>query len=84
MLLGMPIVSSDVGGVKNMMTHSEEGFVYQMDAPYMLAHYVNRIFGDDELARSMGAAAHNHAVGTHDRAVNAHRLFEIYEDILEK
>lgn len=84
MLLGMPVVSSDVGGVKNMMTHGEEGFVYQMDAPYMLAHYVNRIFEDDTLAKEMGAAAHRHAVKTHDRTANAYRLFEIYEEILKK
>lgn len=84
MLLGMPVVSSDVGGVKNMMTHGEEGFVYQEDAPYMLAHYVNRIFADDDLAQRLGAAAHVHAAKTHDRTVNGNRLFEIYQDILEK
>lgn len=33
MLLGMPCVSSDVGGVKNLMKHEEEGYVYQADAP---------------------------------------------------
>ena len=40
MLLGVPCVSSDVGGVKNLVKHEEEGYVYQTDAPYMLAYYV--------------------------------------------
>jgi glycosyltransferase involved in cell wall biosynthesis len=36
MILGVPCVSSDVGGVSDMIKHREEGFVYQTDAPYML------------------------------------------------
>lgn len=82
MLLGMPVISSDVGGVKNMLTHEKEGFVYQADAPYMLAHYVNRIFADDELAERLGQAAVVHAARTHDREKNSRRLLEIYEEIL--
>ena len=42
MLLGVPCVSSDVGGVKNLMKHEEEGYVYQTDAPYMLAYYIKK------------------------------------------
>ena len=33
MLLGVPTVSSDVGGVKNMLTHGKEGFIYPADEP---------------------------------------------------
>ena len=42
MLLGIPCISSDVGGVKNLLKHEEEGYVYQTDAPYMLAYYVKK------------------------------------------
>ena len=48
MILGTPVVSSDVGGVKNMLTHNEEGFLYQHDAPYMLAFYVMELFENKE------------------------------------
>ena len=82
MLLGMPVVSSDVGGVKNMMIHGEEGFIYQADAPYMLAYYVNCIFAEDGLAKRLGQAAASHACVTHDREKNGRRLMEIYEKIL--
>ncbi len=33
MILGTPVVSSDVGGVKNMLTHNEKGFCTNMTAP---------------------------------------------------
>ena len=38
MILGVPTVSSDVGGVKNMLTHGQEGFIYPADEPYMLEY----------------------------------------------
>ena len=44
MMLGVPCVSSLVGGVGNMLINGAEGFTYQHDAPYMLAYYVMEIF----------------------------------------
>ena len=35
-MLGTPTVVSDVGGVKNMIDHEKEGYVYQHDASYMI------------------------------------------------
>ena len=37
MLLGCPVVSSNVGGVSDLLYHGKEGFLYQTSAPYMLA-----------------------------------------------
>lgn len=84
MILGVPCVASDVGGVSDMLKHKEEGFVYQADAPYMLAHYVCEIFKDDGLALKFSNHAKAHALQTHDPMSNNRRLNEIYEDILQK
>ncbi|WP_020061484.1 glycosyltransferase family 4 protein [Bacillus sp. 123MFChir2] len=84
MILGVPCVASDVGGVSDMLKHKEEGFVYQTDAPYMLAHYVCEIFKNDELALKFSENARAHALKTHDSIKNTKRLIEIYEDILQK
>ncbi|MEG1442435.1 MAG: glycosyltransferase, partial [Oscillospiraceae bacterium] len=73
MILGVPVVTSDVGGVKNLLTHGEEGFVYQADAPYMLACYVCEIFGNDSLALSFSKNAREHAVETHNRKENLNK-----------
>lgn len=81
MILGVPCVASDVGGVTDLLTHKEEGFVYQADAPYMLAHYVCEVFANDELAGQFSAKAREHALRTHDREVNTHTLISIYNDI---
>lgn len=81
MLLGMPCVSSDVGGVKNLMKHEEEGYVYQADAPYMLAYYVKKVFLDHKHSKQLARAAQNHAKITHNREVNLKCLLDIYRDI---
>lgn len=81
MILGMPVVSSDVGGVKNMLNHGQEGYVYQMDAPYMLAFYVMKIFEDDRMACEMGKSARNHALQTHNAEKNYLELMTIYNKI---
>lgn len=82
MLLGVPCISSDVGGVKNLLKHEEEGYVYQTDAPYMLAYYVKKILGMEEKAVNLVDAARKHASKTHDRTMNLKRLLEIYEEVV--
>lgn len=84
MLLGVPAISSDVGGVKNMMTHNEDGFVYQADAPYMLAYYIKWVFENSEKLSKFSNNAHQHAMRTHDRAENMRKLFNIYRAIERK
>lgn len=49
MLVGCPVVSSYVGGVIDVITHGENGFLYQATAPYMLAYYVCKLFADKDL-----------------------------------
>lgn len=81
MLLGVPCVSSLSGGVATMMEHNKEGFIYQSTAPYMLAHYVNKVFSMEEKAENLGAAAKIHAEKTHAPDTNLNRLLEIYEEL---
>lgn len=50
MILGVPSIASDVGGVSNMLLHGVEGYIYRVDAPYLLAYYLYQIMTDDELA----------------------------------
>ncbi len=81
MILGVPVISTDVGGVKNMMTHEKEGFIYQADAPYMLAYYVKKVFEMRENAALLGNAAREKAQATHAPKENFDTLISIYEKI---
>lgn len=81
MILGVPVVSSDVGGVKNMLEHGREGYVYPFDEPYMAAYYINKIFGEEDKLLTMCENAREHALKTHDREENLKTQMRIYENI---
>lgn len=84
MLLGVPIVSSNVGGVADLLKDKEEGYLYQSDAPYMLAYYVMQTFKDLERASIMGQNARKHAAITHSYENNLKCLLDVYHQISKK
>lgn len=83
MLLGMPVVSSNVGGVHNMLRCGKEGILYQKEDTDALADAVCYLFDEKHRAETlaMGRAARAHARQTHDPAINYYRLMEIYHEI---
>lgn len=80
MLLGVPCVAADVGGVRNLM-HPGEGFVYQSTAPYMLAEYIMQVFDLQERAEQLGARARERALQTHNPEKNLAALLSAYEAV---
>ena len=81
MLLGMPCVAADVGGVSSMLEHGREGLLYPADDPAALAQAILSLLDDPARAAALGEAAHERAVRTHDPARNAADLLSIYETI---
>ncbi len=81
MLLGVPCVSADIGGVTTLMTHNREGYVCQSTAPYMLAWYLEQVLDAGGSAEAMGQAAHAHAAVTHDPEKNLRDLMNIYQQL---
>ena len=81
MIMGVPVVSADVGGVHNLCVHKKEGLLYAPERLVDMANYIMDIFEDDKLAMALSAAAREHALKTHDPEVNYQRLLEIYHEI---
>lgn len=81
MILGVPCVAADVGGVTTLMEHKTEGFIYQSTAPYMLAYFIKTVFSMEEKAADMGLGARDHALMTHDPETNLRDLLNIYREI---
>lgn len=82
MLLGVPVVSADVGGVHNLVTDQKDGILYPKDKPKRLKDSILRIFEDDKLAVLLSSNAKAHALKTHDPDANYRRLLDIYREIL--
>ncbi|MBR2847489.1 MAG: glycosyltransferase [Clostridia bacterium] len=81
MILGVPTVTSDVGGIKTLFNHNEDGLMYQADAPYMLADCIIKIFESDELAKIFSGNAKKHARVIHNRENNLKTILKIYDEI---
>lgn len=84
MLLGVPCISSRVGGVHNLMEHGKEGYVYPADETYMLAYYICNLFENHEKASEFGMRARAHAMKTHDAITNREELAKIYLSIIRE
>ena len=81
MLLGMPVVSSKVGGVPDMITNREDGILVESGNVSAFSKAIKDVFAKDELAIQMGLKAHMKAVSLYNREENFNRLLEIYDKI---
>lgn len=81
MLLGVPCVAADVGGVRNLMVEGREGLIYTSGNVNALAQHILDVFAMEDAAAAMGQMARIHARKTHDPEENLNALLTIYEKL---
>lgn len=79
MLLGVPVVAANVGGIPDMITNEKDGLLFACGDVDALAKAVYRIFDEEDLAETLSHAAKERAKLQHDGHQNYRRLLEIYE-----
>ncbi len=84
MLIGMPIVASNVGGTSDMLIDKKEGYLYPYGEENLLAKYVMDIFSDEKKSVELGINAQNHALKTHDRKKNMDDMLKIYRSLIDE
>ena len=82
MLLGVPSVAADVGGVRDMLKDGPEGRIYVPGVTGMLAAQILELFAMEERAAELGRGAREHARVTHDPQKNLEDLLAIYETLM--
>jgi glycosyltransferase involved in cell wall biosynthesis len=55
MALGMPVVATDVGCVRDVVIHGKTGFVVCPENPMALRAALRQVMSDEQLARDFGA-----------------------------
>lgn len=81
-VLGVPTISSYVGGVPSLIEEGKTGFMYRYEEYEMLAQLVIQLFGSKnclelhQQERECGLTRHN-------PTINATRMYEIYLTIIE-
>lgn len=78
--LGVPVVASRLGGLPDVVTHGETGFLVEAANPVAIAEGISRLLSDDDLRRRMGdagpAAAQRYSLDEYSG-----RLTEIYQEL---
>jgi glycosyltransferase involved in cell wall biosynthesis len=73
MATGLPVVSTNIGGIPEMVIENETGFLVQPGDTVAMADAINKIIGDPSVARRLGQAGH----------ARARTLFSIEKNVRE-
>lgn len=84
LLLGTPVVASDVGGTSSILTHEVEGYLYPFEQVTLLANYIKMVFEQEEKIEEMSARARERAKKQYDPIHNNETLLAIYQKMLEE
>lgn len=79
-----PVVAWDLGGQNEIVVDNVTGKLVPHGNSELLARAILKIFGDKELAKSMGEEGYKRAKELYDADVNSQAVFSIYEDLIEK
>lgn len=81
MILGVPVVASNVGGTSSVLTDGQDGFLYDFYDREAMIRAISTLFDDRQLAKTMGTSARKHALENHDREKNTAALLSVYRSI---
>jgi hypothetical protein len=83
MLLGVPIISSFVGGCASVVKHRFNGLLYQADAPYILSDYICQIFENTILAEYISGNEIDESKKIYSRETIVKDIVNTYAEILD-
>jgi glycosyltransferase involved in cell wall biosynthesis len=81
MALGLPIVTSPVGGLKDFFENERMGFITDSKDPDVLAGLLGRLIDDSHMREEMGEFNRRYALERFTASNVAARLVDIYEQV---
>ena len=79
MAAGLPVVATNVGGVAEVVTDGEEGFLIPSDEDAALASKLGDLLRSDELAERLGRAGMTKVVNLFSTSAQLAKTLELYE-----
>ena len=83
-IIGVPSVSSLVGGTSDYIKDNFSGMLYDSCDPAMLAYKISLILKDDSLAMKLSRNGRLDAIKRHNKEKNTDLLIQSYKDIINK
>ncbi len=81
--MAKPVVASDLGCLRELVRHEENGLLIPPNDPQMLADAIIAILSDPERAEAMGEGGYRRARELFDAGKNAARTFAIYQELID-
>lgn len=82
--VGVPVVSSYVGGMGNLIEHGKNGYLYPLTEPYLLEYYVSQIFDDNCQVQFLSEQARRKFESYNNREEILENIDKIYHRICSK
>ena len=82
-ILGVPTISSYVGGISEMTENGDAGLLYRFEEIEMLSNCISQIFNIDSLAIELSKKGIKIAEFRHDRDINVETINNIYTHVYE-
>ena len=79
-----PVVSTDVGGVEDIIIHGENGYLTKVNDVKSFAEYVNILIGDKELRTKMGKAGFEKVISRYSKQRLVKDVKKLYLEFLER
>lgn len=84
MMMGMPCISSNVGGIHDFLFHDVNGLLYRYNEPEVLAYYILELLNDDKRCQRLSKRAKESSRECR-LSINVYNDFStIYSNILKK
>jgi glycosyltransferase involved in cell wall biosynthesis len=80
---GTPVAAFRVGGLPDMITHQENGYLAEPGDPEDLANGIDWILDDSKRYQSLAENARQHALQNYDQRIIAHTYSTLYQELLE-
>ncbi len=83
MMVGTPVVTTDVPACNEIVRDNETGLVVPPDDPEALGAALARLLADNVLRTRLGEAGQRHAIAEYDGPVTARRFVDLYAALIE-
>lgn len=84
MACGVPVVVSDIDGLKEIVSHGETGFIVPMNNPLSLAQAIEKIICDEERAGLMGQNGRKRVLENFSSTIHVEKMKALFETVKRK
>jgi glycosyltransferase involved in cell wall biosynthesis len=81
MALGLPVISTNVGGIPNLITHGENGFLVDADDEKEMANQILELLQSEEKVKSVVKNAHDF-ISQFDKNIIINKWYEVIDETL--